>query len=39
MPELLLCEPGTPEWLAARRQGVTATDIVTILGLSGGCRA
>ena len=34
MPELIPAEPGTPEWLAARRQGVTATDIVTILGLS-----
>lgn len=34
MPELIPAEPGTPGWLAARRQGVTATDIVTILGLS-----
>jgi putative phage-type endonuclease len=34
MPELIPAEPGSPEWLAARRQGVTATDIVTILGLS-----
>ena len=34
MPELLPYEPGSPEWLAARRAGVTATDIVTILGLS-----
>jgi putative phage-type endonuclease len=34
MPELIPAEPGTPEWLAARRAGVTATDIVTILGLS-----
>ncbi len=34
MPELIDVEPGTPEWLAARKQGVTATDIVTILGLS-----
>jgi putative phage-type endonuclease len=34
MPELVPAEPGTPEWLAARRAGVTATDIVTILGLS-----
>jgi len=34
MPELIPAEPGTLEWLAARRAGVTATDIVTILGLS-----
>jgi predicted phage-related endonuclease len=34
MPELLPFEPGSPDWLAARRRGVTATDIVTILGLS-----
>jgi putative phage-type endonuclease len=34
MPELVPAEPGTPGWLAARRAGVTATDIVTILGLS-----
>ena len=34
MPELIPAEPRTPEWHAARRQGVTATDIVTILGLS-----
>jgi hypothetical protein len=34
MPELIPAEPGTPAWLAARRAGVTATDIVTILGLS-----
>jgi hypothetical protein len=34
MPELLPYEPRTPEWHAARRSGVTATDIVTILGLS-----
>ncbi len=34
MPELIDVEPGTPEWLAARKAGVTATDIVTILGLS-----
>ena len=34
MPELIGVEPGSPEWLAARRQGVTATDIVKILGLS-----
>ena len=34
MPELIPAAPRSPEWLAARRQGVTATDIVTILGLS-----
>ena len=34
MPELVPAEPLTPEWHAARRGGVTATDIVTILGLS-----
>jgi putative phage-type endonuclease len=34
MPELVPAEPRTPEWHAARRAGVTATDIVTILGLS-----
>ncbi|HEV2372087.1 MAG TPA: YqaJ viral recombinase family protein [Streptosporangiaceae bacterium] len=34
MPELLPYAPLTPEWHAARRGGVTATDIVTILGLS-----
>jgi putative phage-type endonuclease len=34
MPELIPAEPGSPEWLAARHAGVTATDIVTILGLS-----
>ena len=34
MPELIPAVPGSPEWLAARRAGVTATDIVTILGLS-----
>ena len=33
MPELIPAEPGTPAWYAARRLGVTATDIVTILGL------
>jgi hypothetical protein len=32
MPELVPAEPGTPAWLAARQAGVTATDIVTILG-------
>ena len=30
MPELLPYVPGSPEWLAARRAGVTATDIVTL---------
>ena len=34
MPELIPAEPGTPEWHAARRLGVTATDIVTVCGLS-----
>lgn len=34
MPELLPVEPGTAGWLAYRMTGVTATDIVTILGLS-----
>jgi putative phage-type endonuclease len=35
MPELVVAaEPLSPEWHAARRAGVTATDIVTILGLS-----
>ncbi len=34
MPELIDVMPGSPEWLAARRLGVTATDIVTIIGLS-----
>ena len=34
MPELIPAAPGSPEWLAARRLGVTATDIVTLLGLS-----
>ncbi len=34
MPELIEVTPGSGEWLAARRGGVTATDIVTILGLS-----
>jgi putative phage-type endonuclease len=34
MPELVDVVPGSGEWLAARRAGVTATDIVTILGLS-----
>lgn len=27
-------DPGTPEWLAARRGGITATDLPKILGLS-----
>ncbi len=34
MAELIDVVPGSAEWLAARRAGVTATDIVTILGLS-----
>jgi predicted phage-related endonuclease len=34
VPELIPAEPRTPDWHAARRAGVTATDIVTILGLS-----
>jgi putative phage-type endonuclease len=34
MPELVPAEPLSPGWHAARRAGVTATDIVTILGLS-----
>ena len=34
MPELVPAVPLTAEWHAARRGGVTATDIVTILGLS-----
>lgn len=34
MPELVPAVPLTPGWHAARRAGVTATDIVTILGLS-----
>ena len=29
MPELIPAEPLTPGWHAARRAGVTATDIVT----------
>ena len=28
MPELIPAEPGTPDWLAARRLGVTATGTV-----------
>lgn len=34
MPERVDVVPGSAEWLAARRAGVTASDIVTILGLS-----
>ncbi len=34
MPELIDVVPGSPEWRAARRLGVTATDIVIIVGLS-----
>lgn len=34
MPELIDVEPGSPQWLAARQAGVTATDMVTVLGLS-----
>ena len=34
MPELIPAVPLSAEWHAARRGGVTATDIVTILGLS-----
>jgi putative phage-type endonuclease len=34
MPELIDVPPGSPEWHAARRQGITATDIPAILGLS-----
>lgn len=34
MAQLVEVAPGSPEWLAARRGGVTATDIVSILGLS-----
>lgn len=34
MPELIPAAPRTDAWHHARRQGVTATDIVTILGLS-----
>lgn len=34
MAELIDVAPGSAEWLAARRGGVTATDIVTICGLS-----
>lgn len=34
MPELIDVQPGTPEWHDARRQGVTATDLPAILGIS-----
>jgi hypothetical protein len=34
MPVLVDVEPGSGDWSAARLGGVTATDIVTILGLS-----
>jgi putative phage-type endonuclease len=34
MPELIDVRPGTPEWHDARRQGVTATDLPAILGIS-----
>ena len=34
VPELVPAEPLTPEWHAARRLGVTATDVVTVCGLS-----
>jgi predicted phage-related endonuclease len=34
MPDLVNVMPGSLEWRAARRLGVTATDIVTVLGLS-----
>lgn len=30
----LICLPGDPRWLEERRKGVTATDIVAIIGLS-----
>src|SRR5215472_14753519 len=33
MAELVPVEPGSGEWLAVRREGVTATDIPVILGL------
>lgn len=33
MPELV-CSSGDPRWQQERRQGITATDIVTVLGLS-----
>jgi putative phage-type endonuclease len=34
MPELIDVVPGSPEWLAARRAGITATDLPAILGIS-----
>lgn len=34
MPELIDVVPGSPEWLAARREGITATDLPAILGIS-----
>lgn len=34
MPELINVEPLSPEWHAVRRQGITATDITAILGIS-----
>jgi putative phage-type endonuclease len=34
MPELINVTPGSPEWAAARRQGITVTDIPVILGIS-----
>lgn len=34
MPELVDVAPGSPEWLAARRDGITATDIPVIAGLA-----
>jgi putative phage-type endonuclease len=34
MPELITSGTRTPEWHSARRAGITATDVVTILGLS-----
>ena len=33
MPELIDVTPGSAEWLAARREGITATDIPVITGL------
>ena len=34
MAELVDVEPGSAEWLAIRREGITATDIPVILGLT-----
>jgi len=34
MAELVDVEPGSAEWLAVRREGITATDIPVILGLT-----